>query len=252
MNTTALGKMEGCFLVLLLLAAFSSVQIQGNFLQKSISELKKLRNEINVAASFDQGKADLIFLLDESGSLSPTNFQDEKRFVRNLLNNMHVGPEATRVEVIPFASSASIFIDYISAPTLDKNKCTFNEKFPQLTFWRGATNMNQAFKLAYEVVGGIYSNHKRVGAKTVVILLSDGEWNWGGDPAPWANKLKTLKTEIFTLAVGAYTVYDKLKVLATSADHAFYLSGFTEFNKLAVYIRGGELCRWLSMYFLFF
>ena len=233
--------MKGCFLVLLL-AAFFAIQIQGNFLQRSVEELKQLRNEINVHASYDQGKADLIFLLDESSNLSPTDFQTEKRFVRNLLNNVHVGVDATRVEVIPFASRASIFINYISSPAHEKNKCTFNEKFHQLTFRRGATNMREAFNLAYEIVGGRYSMYKRISAKTVVILLSSGAWNTGDDPASYASILKRLKVEIFALAVGVHPVYSNLRALATSADHVFDLSRFTEFKQLAVYIRGGELC----------
>lgn len=233
--------MEVWFASLFLLTGFFCVEGTVNFLKQSKEKLRQLRNDINKAAKFDQGKADLIFLLDESGSLTPTNFQDEKRFITNLLNNIHVGPEATRVEVIPFSTKALRYIDYISAPTVEKNKCTFNDKFSQLTFWWGMTNMHDAFKLAYEVVGGIYSTYKRVGAKTVVILLSDGAWNTNGNPGGWANKLKTLKTEIFAIAVGPYTVYEKLRVLATSNDHAFYLSGFDQFNELAIYIRGGKV-----------
>ena len=232
--------MKGYFLVLLL-AAFSAIQIQGNFLQRSVYELKRLRDEIN-PAGYDQGKADLIFLLDQSSNLSPNDFLDEKKFVIKLLNSMHVGRDATRIEVIPFASRASRFIDYMSAPTLEKNKCTFNENFHQLTFKRGTTNMREAFKLAYDIVGGRLSGHKRFGTKTVVILLSRGSWNTGGDPAPYASYLKRLKAEIFALAVGAHPVYSNLKALGTSADHVFDLSRFTEFKQLAVYIRGSELC----------
>ena len=40
--------------------------------------------------------------------------------------------KATRVEVIPFGNTASIFIDYVSEPALFKTKCTFNKKFNPL------------------------------------------------------------------------------------------------------------------------
>ena len=235
--------MKSWLIFVIILTEFCFVDSTVSFLQKSKDEILELRNNISQTNTFEQGKADLIFLLDESGSLSITNFYDEKRFVRNLLNNIFVAKEATRVEVIPFATKAERYIDYISNLNhdLEQSKCTFNVKFGKLEFWSGLTNMHDAFKLAYEVVGGKDSGAKRKkNVLTVLILISDGLWNEGGDPAKWANKLKSLKTEIFTVAVGAYTVHQTLKSLATSSEHAFYLSNFDQFKELAVYIRGGK------------
>ena len=237
----------------LLLLSFQFVSSQ-DWLEVSKTELKRLRNEF---LSFDNRKSDLLFLLDTSGSLSRANFQEEKKFVGNLLNEISVGMEATRVEVIPFGSSASIFVDYVSVPASTKTKCAFNAKFnPMLQSINGwMTNMKGAFQLAYDVCIGKYSGQKRGPlnkVKTVVILLTDGKWNvpWR-DPSPVsiARQLHSANVEVFAIGVGNID-FDKLKqVVKDPTKQAFHLKDFTQFAELATYLRGGkQSSMMLSMY----
>ncbi|KAJ7352842.1 hypothetical protein OS493_033384 [Desmophyllum pertusum] len=191
-------------IALFLLANFQFV-IAQDWLKTSKEELLKLRNDVN---SYESKKSDIVFLVDTSGSLWTGDFDEEKKFVMNLLNEISVGNQATRVEVIPFGETASKFIDQISAPTLPTNKCTFNKKFKpmdqSINGWK--TNMKDAFELAWEVC--LNNGLKRSGQiKTVVMLLTDGYWN--------------------------------LRSLVSDPDkYAFKLKDFTEFGELATYIRG--------------
>lgn len=173
--------MEG-MRVFLLIAAFILVNVQfitgQDWLQVSKEELLALRNEV---LSFENSVSDLVFLVDTSGSLSTSDFNEEITFVTNLLNEISVDLQATRVEVIPFGTTASQFITQISDPAVSKNKCTFNEQFKTMSHsingW--LTNMRDAFQLAWEVCLNnglkIVAITERV--KTVVILLADGNWN---------------------------------------------------------------------------
>ena len=87
-----------------------------DWLNVSETELLKLRNEYKNNTFYGNSKSDILFLIDTSGSLSGSDFSEEKKFITNLLNEISVGMEATRVEVIPFGSTASIFIDQVSVP----------------------------------------------------------------------------------------------------------------------------------------
>lgn len=241
-----MGKMK-VFLAIavLVLVKFQFVTAQ-DWLKISKAEILKLRNSLS-KTGFDNSKSDIVFLVDTSGSLWPNDFNEEKKFVMNLLNDISVGMQATRVEVIPFGSTASKFITQISDPQSTKNKCTFNEKFkPMVQSINGwMTNMRDAFQLAWEVC--LNNGLKRTPltkVKTVVILLTDGYWNYPyNDPSPIsrANDLINGNVEVFAIGVGSVDFNNLRRLVGSNPDkYAFHLRDFDEFAELATYIRGGK------------
>ncbi|XP_074620011.1 sushi, von Willebrand factor type A, EGF and pentraxin domain-containing protein 1-like [Acropora palmata] len=224
------------------LSAISRIVLSQSvdWLNVSEEELKKLRGE-----HLDQ-KSDIFFLIDASGSLSTHNFNEEKKFITNLLNEMSVANDATRVEVIPFGSTASIFINQISVAAANKNKCTFNEKFNTLPHSINGymTNMKDAFSLVRDVCIGSLNKDKRVplsSFKTSVILITDGRWNRPrGDASPvaLAQELIQAGVEVFAVGVG-YIDFSKLQqVVQIPSKQAFHLQNFNQFSQLATYLRG--------------
>lgn len=213
-----------------------------DWLDVSKEELLALRNQVR---SFNNSISDLVFLVDTSGSLSTSDYNEEVTFITNLLNEISVAMQATRVEVIPFGETASQFITQISSPAGTKNKCTFNEKIRTMSHsingW--LTNMRDAFQLAWETC--LNNGLKRVpltSIKTVVILLTDGKWNTPYDdssPVSRAQSLITGNVEVFAIGVGNIN-YANLQSLVENPDkHAFLLQNFDEFAELATYLRGG-------------
>ena len=231
-----------CFAVFFL-SNFQFVFATTWFFNKTLQELKNLRSQ------YVNRKADLVFLIDTSGSLSRPAYETEKDFVRDLLNEISVGTEASRVEVIPFGNTASIYIDQVSNPGITKNKCTFNEKFnrmeQKINGW--STNMKAGFELAFSVCLGNYSGQKRTDSggkpiKTTVLLLTDGEWNWNANPVSLAQDLHEGGVEVFAIGVGQYLNMPNLQQITAIPDRqAFKLADFKEFAKLAKYLRGGKL-----------
>lgn len=232
--------------VVFLFMNFQFVTTQ-DWLKVSKEQLKILRDQVSGSQGFYQQQADLVFLVDTSGSLWTSDFNEEKKFVMNLLNEMSVGMQATRVEVIPFGSQATKYITQISAPDITKNKCTFNEKFKPMPHsingWM--TNMRDAFQLAWEVC--LNNALKRIPltkVKTVVILLTDGYWNYPyGDSSPISRAQNLLKghVEVFAIGVGHVDFPNLRKLVSDPDKHAFHLRDFNEFAELATYIRGGKL-----------
>ncbi|XP_022781303.1 sushi, von Willebrand factor type A, EGF and pentraxin domain-containing protein 1-like [Stylophora pistillata] len=232
------------FPIVLLFLVFLQFITAQDWLKVSKQELLNLRNSIN---AFEGKKSDIVFLVDTSGSLYRSDFNEEKKFVMNLLNEMSVGMQANRVEVIPFGTSASKFITQISDPKPTKNKCTFNEIFNPMQHsingWM--TNMKDAFEFAWQV--WLNNGNKRTPLtqiKTVVILLTDGYWNYPishPSPVQRAQELVSGTVEIFAIGVGNGVNQANLRRLVDQRSidqHAFFLKDFNEFAELATYIRG--------------
>ena len=233
--------MKGVFAVVVFILVMGLFTFAQTNLERAKRELKRLRDELAEANK----KSDILFLLDTSGSLSSYEFQTEKRFVESFLNTITVSLHATRIEVIPFADTASRYIDGVSAPSLDKHKCSLVEKFNSLPqningFGR---NTYGAFKLAFDICLGQLSALKRGPlslVKTVVILLTVGPWQ-GQSPVSIAKNLQQANVEVFVIGVRNSFLENNLKKMVNNADkQAFYFRTFRELAELSLFLRGGE------------
>ena len=233
--------MKGVFAVVVFILVMGLFTFAQSNLERAKRELTRLRDELADANK----KSDILFLLDTSGSLSFNEFQTEKGFVMSFLNTITVSVHATRIEVIPFADTASRYIDGVSVPSLDKHKCSLVEKFnsmPQNINGFGR-NTYGAFKLAFDICLGQLSAMKRVPlylVKTVVILLTVGPWQ-GQSPVSIAKNIQQANVEVFVIGVGNRILENNLQNMVNNADkQAFYFGTFQELAELSVSLRGGE------------
>ena len=192
---------------------------------------------------YNNSRSDIIFLLDLSGSLSEYGFQMEKKFVNSLLSEISVQPIATRLAVVTFEQSAARRIDYIDYNGLDKNKCTFSKEFARIKHAKGpATNMNAAFDRTRRILDSAKSNgNLRQNVNTVIVLLTDGWWNLGGNPKAIAESLRSPSSfyaEIISVGVG-YVSKWQLRDIAGIDSNVIMANTFTQFEELATKIRGG-------------
>ena len=202
-------------------------------------------------SQYANSKADIFFLMDNSGSLwsgGHNGFADEKTFITSLLSKIKIAKPATRVAVIRFGDHATIDINYVSDIAGLNNKCEFNKRFAGIHYTGVMTNMNDAFAKVEEILFGAQSTNVRpwrvvnpqgVYVNKVVFLLTDGEYNRGGDPIGRIRNIRGNHVELFAVGVsGAKPTF--LRSAATTSDHYFYYSDFNKFRELATHIRGGE------------
>lgn len=192
---------------------------------------------------YNNSQADIIFLLDVSGSVSDSGFHTEKEFIKSLLSEISVQPIASRVAVVSFGRHVKEELDYIDYNYLDKDKCTFTKDFGRVRHRKGsATNMQGALDRAKQILDGANTNKvKRTHVNTVVFLLTDGHWNYGGSPYSTANVLRDRSkydVEIFSVGVGYVSKY-QLKMISGSDANVIVARDFSEFASLATRIRGG-------------
>ena len=241
--TTNLWKMKAAVSTAVLLLAISPFAFAQSELERAKQEFTTLRE----ALTGTNKKSDILFLLDTSGSVSNYGFEAEKEFVINFLSTITVSFEEARVEVIPFGNTASLYIDGVSNPSLDKDKCDLIQKLKQMPHrYAWATNTKGAFQLAYDVCVGRYNGLKRGPlnqVRTVVILITDGYWNWpynDPSPIPIAQSLLAARVEVFAIGVEYANLPALQKLVKDPAKQAFLLRNFGEFDELSVYVRGGK------------
>lgn len=208
---------------------------------------------VKVQSRYANSKSGIIFLMDNSGSLTRYNgFAVEKRFIKALMDNIKVAKQATRVAVVRFGDYATIDINYISNINGLNNKCEFKTAFDNLKYTGVMTNMNDAFHKVIDILyngatikyvrpwKNISPNSKIKPVYKVVFLVTDGQWNDGGDPTSVINRIKNQEQiELFTVGVaGANKNF--LQSAATTHRHYFYANTFEDFSNMAAYIRGGK------------
>lgn len=56
-------------------------------------------------------EADIFFLIDQSGSIHPTDFQDMKKFIIEFLHTFRIGPDHVRLGVVKYGDNPSLEFD---------------------------------------------------------------------------------------------------------------------------------------------
>ncbi|TSN12231.1 Sushi, von Willebrand factor type A, EGF and pentraxin domain-containing protein 1 [Bagarius yarrelli] len=204
------------------------------------------------------GHLELVFLVDESSSVGATNFRNELHFVRKMLSDFPVAPEATRVALITFSSKNHVLtrVDYISAPKAHQHKCSlFNKEIPSIIYRGGGTDsqsstdekaqtllvfagpMNKFLSPTQikevEVMKEQILRSSRQNASKVIFLITDGYSN-GGDPRPVAAVLRRSGVEIFTLGIWQGNIRELHDMASHPKDqHCYFVHNFDEFEALA-------------------
>uniref|UniRef100_A0A8C2AYQ9 Sushi, von Willebrand factor type A, EGF and pentraxin domain-containing protein 1 n=1 Tax=Cyprinus carpio TaxID=7962 RepID=A0A8C2AYQ9_CYPCA len=177
------------------------------------------------------GCLDLVFLVDESSSVGASNFGSELRFVRKLLSDFPVAPEATRVALVTFSSKSHVVtrVDYVSAPKAHQHKCSlFSKEIPSITYRGGGTYTRGAFQRAAQIL-----KQSRENATKAIFLITDGYSN-GGDPRPVAAALRERGVEIFTLGIWQGNIRELHDMASHPKDqHCYLVHNFAEFEALA-------------------
>ncbi|XP_069574476.1 collagen alpha-6(VI) chain-like isoform X1 [Brachyistius frenatus] len=68
-------------------------------------------------------EADIFFLIDHSGSIQPTDFQEMKKFIIEFLNTFRIGPQYVRIGVAKYADQPELEFDlnkYLDVKSLEK------------------------------------------------------------------------------------------------------------------------------------
>ncbi|XP_005863660.1 PREDICTED: collagen alpha-5(VI) chain [Myotis brandtii] len=139
---------------------------------QNFDSLKSIKDEVVRSICMEKGcedmKADIMFLVDSSGSIGEENFETMKTFMRNVSANIQIGPDKTQIGVVQFS-------------TQTKEEFQLNKYFTQKEISDAIDRMsligqNTLMGGALTFVDEYFTLPKgaRLGVKKFLILITDG------------------------------------------------------------------------------
>ena len=171
------------------------------------------------------GGLDLVFVLDESGSIGEEDFNRTKLSVEEVISSLRIGPEDTRVALILF-SDRSILLFNLNK---HNNSDTLIEEIRNIEYVSGPqTNTGAALELLRtdtlsQVLGLRPSNESR----HVAVVITDGQSNDAIDTLMQAEMLHDQTDfQVFAIGVGSGINQDELMNIASDPDFVILLDDF--------------------------
>ncbi|BFZ12371.1 hypothetical protein BsWGS_15410 [Bradybaena similaris] len=185
-------------------------------------------------------KADVLFVLDASGSVLLENFQKQLQFAATFVNRFVVGQ--AKFSVIRFESTAEIvfgFNRYTDATSL-KNAIL------NIAYTEGGTDTAAALRLARQV-GFSTANGARTGVPKVVIVCTDGMSNVPSDTAIEAKNLKDSNVLVLSIGIGSSVNKAELDTIASFPEDVFVVIDYNQLLSI-VYDYSELICRVLKLF----
>ena len=165
---------------------------------------------------------DLCFIIDSSGSIrhsNPTdgsydNWQLQLAFISQLLNELKISPQHTRVGAVVFSEDS-----YLAFPLNQfDNGQSIKEVVNQIPFLGDATNTPEGFKVAREECF-VRRNGDRPGVSNLALFISDGEPFPDERRDPAIRQAQQLKdnNDVQLIAIGITDQIDKAFLKAVSS-----------------------------------
>lgn len=182
-------------------------------------------NGLNIC---DSVGADLLFILDGSGSIGSINFAQMKQVVIAVADKLKIGPAASQIAVLSFSSSIGSRIDFGNYSTLASLTTAVNS----ITYSGGGTNTH----LALNLVGSMFQFARALdkGFPRVVVVLTDGASNSPTATQVAAQSLNAFSwLERYAVGMGSGIVNSELQTIASGCSRVYLISSVSEISAFA-------------------
>ena len=176
--------------------------------------------------------ADVIFVIDASGSVGASNFVEMKKFVSTLVMSMQVGSNSVRVGVMTFSTTPSVIfhLDQYYDPNV------IVTKIKEANF----TNSGTYTGIAMKKVRTSMLPRTRNNVRKLVMLLADGD---SSDRVLLYNETESMKADGVEFVCIGIKIHndDELKTISSNPDSSYFfkVTSFTLLDDLAGNIVNG-------------
>ncbi|KAL3889637.1 hypothetical protein ACJMK2_001973 [Sinanodonta woodiana] len=166
--------------------------------------------------------ADIVFVVDGSGSERLANFQKQLAFIQNFTGQFEIGKNQTQVSLVTFSTDVT---NEFSLNTYS-NKADVLNAIGRAHYPNGETYTHLALDYVRQQSLTHHSG-SRNGVNKIVIVLTDGKSNEGALTAQAAALLK-LKRDVTVIAIGIGSEVDptELAAIASNKNHTFTVASF--------------------------
>jgi len=203
----------------------------GNFKGKNCE--KSCRFEVTKAGF--PAKMDAMILFDGSSSLQvgggdknrPKDFLSTLGFISEIVDELDVGPEKSRLELAQFSHKFRVELNFASSVKMDLT--ALRNKIAAIKFLQGATLTGKALEQAYNIFKSQGRKAEDV-AKYLFVVTDGTSHDRKSIPAAVAN-LKRLGVKLVAVGVGKDVDVDELTLIAGgNAADVFSVDSFDQLN----------------------
>ena len=167
-----------------------------------------------------RSKADVVFVMDSSGSIGPDDYNREKQFVKELINVFTISPTAARISTIIYSDNPKLVFDFETY----QDKAGINAAIDNLEFLGNRTRIDKALALALQVF-----SRSRPSVPRIAFVLTDGKQTEDFDAKPLdvaARPLHELGVQVYVIGIGGHVDLDELDLIAKRAQDLFTVDSF--------------------------
>ncbi|KAL0965045.1 hypothetical protein UPYG_G00276060 [Umbra pygmaea] len=172
---------------------------------------------------------DLVFIIDSSRSVRPGEFVQVKTFLADMVDTLDVGPEATRVAVVNYASTVKI--EFLLKTHLNKHdmKKAISRIEPLAAGTMTGLAIKSAMTEAFTEESGARPKSKNIGK--VAFIVTDGRPQDQVEEVSAAARASGI--EMYAVGVGRADM-TSLRLMASNPleDHVFYVETYGVIEKL--------------------
>ena len=164
-------------------------------------------------------------MLDASGSVGSSNFDKMKDFTTNVVNNLDIGPDTTRVGLIRYESSVSVQFNLNTHMT----SASLLQAIDAVSFTGGGTNTADAILSCIgQFNTSLGARPRSSGISRVAIVVTDGRSNNRTATIAAAAMAHSENILSYAVGIGGNTNMEELAAIASDPDSQYLrsLSGF--------------------------
>lgn len=173
----------------------------------------------------EKQKADLVFLIDQSGSIDPRDYVIMKKFTTELVTSFKVSEDLVRVGLAQFASTFQnefYLKQYYTEQAVTKHILDMQQL-------GGGTNIGLALDSIRDYFEASQGSRRSAGISQNLVLITDGESQ--DDVEDAADRLRNLGIEVFAIGIGDVHDLELLQITGTP-ERLFTVQNFGNLEKI--------------------
>lgn len=170
---------------------------------------------------------DIVFVMDDSGSVGSSNFKQALDFVRSIVQEIEVGPTKAQVSLLPYSThpQAGWYLNRYN------NKTDVMNAISKVPYIGGVTHTYEALETVRTQILTL-ANGDRPTVENVVIVLTDGQSNSHSTTIQEANNLKQVSQDVISIVIGSGINVNELNAIATDRHHVFDLRSYSVLSSI--------------------
>ena len=167
-------------------------------------------------------KADVVFIMDSSGSIGTSDYAKERGFVKEMAKIFQISPTASRISTIIYDSRPALIFDFDEYTDV----AGVSNAIDSLPYLGNQTRIDKALALAVRVFG-----QSRPSVPRIAVILTDGKQTPDFDAVPLevaAQPLHDLGVKVYVIGIGGHVDINELNLIAKKPQDVFTVESFDQ------------------------